>query len=92
MWHLVCMACRMWAVWVASAVSAKEEAHATEVRALNEKLLHAASVVPLMSKGKEWARTAHIGVNAVTFGLFAYYQIPTGLEIAAKVIEKTKFP
>ena len=52
----------------------------------------AASVVPLMSKGKEWARTAHIGVNAVTFGLFAYYQIPTGLEIAAKVIEKTKFP
>ena len=27
-----------------------------------------------------------------SFGLFAYYQIPTGLEIAAKVIEKTKFP
>merc|ERR1719174_408471 len=52
----------------------------------------AAALVPEMQKGKEWARTAHIGVNAVTFGLFAYYQIPTGLEIAAKVIEKTKFP
>merc|ERR1719454_2223357 len=51
-----------------------------------------ASLFPEMQKGKEWARTAHIGVNAVTFGLFAYYQIPTGLEIAAKVIEKTKFP
>jgi len=52
----------------------------------------AAALVPEMQKGKEWARTAHIGVNAVTFGLFAYYQIPTGLTIAAKVIEKTKFP
>ena len=52
----------------------------------------AAALVPEMQKGKEWARTAHIGVNAVTFGLFAYYQIPTGLEIAAKVIEKTKLP
>ena len=52
----------------------------------------AAALVPEMQKGKGEARTAHIGVNAVTFGLFAYYQIPTGLEIAAKVIEKTKFP
>ena len=52
----------------------------------------AAAFVPHMQKGKEWARNGHIGVNAVTFLLFAYYQIPTGLEIAQKVIEKTKFP
>jgi hypothetical protein len=52
----------------------------------------AASLVPEMQKGKEWARYGHMGANALTFGLFAYYQIPTGLGIAAKVIEKTKFP
>jgi len=52
----------------------------------------AAACVPEMQKGKEWARNLHIGCNAVTFALFAGYQIPTGLEIAAKVIEKTKFP
>lgn len=52
----------------------------------------AAALVPEMQKGKEWARNGHIGANAITFALFAYYQIPTGLEIAAKVIEKTKFP
>mmetsp|Transcript_11230 Transcript_11230/g.15428 ORF Transcript_11230/g.15428 Transcript_11230/m.15428 type:complete len:279 (+) Transcript_11230:58-894(+) len=52
----------------------------------------AASLVPQMQKGKDWARQAHVAINAVTFGLFAYYQVPTGLEIAQKVIEKTKFP
>ena len=52
----------------------------------------AAALVPQMQKGKDWARNLHVGANAVTFGLFAYYQIPTGLQIAAKVIEKTKFP
>lgn len=52
----------------------------------------AAALVPQMQKGKDWARSGHIGLNVLSTGLFAYYQIPTGLEIAAKVIEKTKFP
>lgn len=52
----------------------------------------AAALVPQMQKGKDWARSGHIGLNALSTLLFAYYQIPTGLEIAAKVIEKTKFP
>lgn len=51
----------------------------------------AASVVPLMSKGKDWARTAHIGFNILALGFFTW-QIPTGWEITLKVIEKTKFP
>lgn len=51
-----------------------------------------AALVPYMQKGKDWARSTHIGLNAVTFGLFAYYQIPTGLEITGKVIKFTKFP
>ena len=52
----------------------------------------AAALVPQMQKGKNWARSGHIGLNFGATALFAYYQIPTGLEIAAKVIEKTKFP
>lgn len=52
----------------------------------------AAALVPQMQKGKDWARSGHIGLNVASTALFAYYQIPTGLEIAAKVIEKTKFP
>lgn len=52
----------------------------------------AAALVPQMQKGKDWARSTHIGLNAVSTLLFAYYQIPTGLGIAAKVIENTKFP
>ena len=52
----------------------------------------AAAMVPEMQKGKDWARSTHIGANAITFALFAYYQIPTGLAITQKVIEKTKFP
>ena len=51
----------------------------------------AASVVPLMSKGKEWARTAHIGFNVLALGFFTW-QIPTGWEITQKVIKFTKFP
>lgn len=51
----------------------------------------AASVVPLMAKGKDWARTAHIGFNVLALGFFTW-QIPTGWEITMKVIEKTKFP
>ena len=52
----------------------------------------AAALVPEMQKGKDWARSGHIGANALTFALFAYYQIPTGLAITQKVIEKTRFP
>ncbi|KAJ8604844.1 hypothetical protein CTAYLR_001063 [Chrysophaeum taylorii] len=52
----------------------------------------AAALVPDMQKGKEWARSAHVALNAINVALFAYYQIPTGLEIANKVIQNTKFP
>ena len=41
----------------------------------------AASLVPLMGKGKEWARTAHIAFNVFAIGLFTW-QLPTGWEIA----------
>lgn|ERR1719424_590379 len=51
----------------------------------------AASVVPLMSKGKDWARYAHMGFNVIALGFFTW-QLPTGWEITMKVIEKTKFP
>lgn len=52
----------------------------------------AAAMVPEMQKGKDWARSTHIGLNVLSTALFAYYQIPTGLQIATKVIENTKFP
>jgi hypothetical protein len=52
----------------------------------------AAALVPQMQKGKDWARTGHIGLNVASTALFAYYQIPTGLGIAAKVLENTHFP
>ena len=52
----------------------------------------AAALVPQMQKGKDWARYGHIGANAITVAMFAYYQIPTGLAIAEKVIANTKFP
>jgi len=52
----------------------------------------AAALVPQMQKGKDWARSGHIGLNALSTAMFAYYQIPTGIGIAQKVIEKTKFP
>eukprot|EP00613_Pedinella_sp_CCMP2098_P033349 CAMPEP_0171723224 /NCGR_PEP_ID=MMETSP0991-20121206/23533_1 /TAXON_ID=483369 /ORGANISM="non described non described, Strain CCMP2098" /LENGTH=290 /DNA_ID=CAMNT_0012315655 /DNA_START=10 /DNA_END=883 /DNA_ORIENTATION=- len=51
-----------------------------------------AALVPQMQKGKEWARSTHIGLNVASVALFAYYQIPTGLQITAKVLEFTKFP
>jgi len=44
----------------------------------------AASMVPFMEKGDDKARTAHIGLNVVNLGLFAW-QLPTGFEIAQKV-------
>ena len=52
----------------------------------------AAAMVPQMQKGKDWARSTHIGLNAASVALFAYYQVPTGIEIAQKVIQNTKFP
>ena len=51
----------------------------------------AASLVPLMQKGKESARVGHMAFNALALGLFTW-QIPTGWEITQKVIKFTKFP
>lgn len=51
----------------------------------------AASLVPLMTKGKDAARNAHIAFNVLALGLFTW-QIPTGWEITQKVIKFTKFP
>jgi hypothetical protein len=51
----------------------------------------AASLVPAMQKGNEAARTAHIAANVANIILFAW-QIPTGIEILLKVIEKTSWP
>merc|ERR1712232_231210 len=51
----------------------------------------AASLVPFMAKGKDWARTAHIGFNVLALGFFTW-QIPTGWDITLKVIKFTKFP
>jgi hypothetical protein len=51
----------------------------------------AAALVPAMQKGNEAARSAHIAMNAVNVALFAW-QIPTGLEIVAKVFEFTTLP
>ena len=47
------------AVAVVSAVSAKEEAHATEVAALNEKLLHAASQYKKLDEQAKALKAAH---------------------------------
>mmetsp|Transcript_43061 Transcript_43061/g.71586 ORF Transcript_43061/g.71586 Transcript_43061/m.71586 type:complete len:286 (-) Transcript_43061:426-1283(-) len=51
----------------------------------------AASLVPLMAKGKEAARVGHIAFNIFALGLFTW-QLPTGWEITQKVIKFTKFP
>lgn len=51
----------------------------------------AASLVPLMQKGKDSARSAHIAFNAIAVALFTW-QVPTGWEITQKVIQFTKFP
>lgn len=48
----------------------------------------AASLVPAMQKGNETARIAHISANVLNIVLFAS-QIPSGIEIALKVIENT---
>jgi len=47
----------------------------------------AASLVPKMQKGEDWARTLHIGINVVILGLFTW-QLPTGFDILTKVWAK----
>jgi hypothetical protein len=51
----------------------------------------AAALGPSMKKGNEGARIAHIALNTVNVALFAW-QIPTGLDIVAKVFEFTTWP
>eukprot|EP00283_Hemiselmis_rufescens_P024735 CAMPEP_0173438220 /NCGR_PEP_ID=MMETSP1357-20121228/19737_1 /TAXON_ID=77926 /ORGANISM="Hemiselmis rufescens, Strain PCC563" /LENGTH=279 /DNA_ID=CAMNT_0014403483 /DNA_START=52 /DNA_END=891 /DNA_ORIENTATION=+ len=48
----------------------------------------AAALVPQMQKGNDTARSAHIAINTVILGLFAW-QIPTGFQITMNVINKT---
>merc|ERR1712151_1047236 len=52
-------------------------------------LAMAASLVPMMQKGENWARNAHIAFNILAIGLFTW-QLPTGWEILLKVIKFTK--
>lgn len=47
----------------------------------------AGAMVPQMQKGNDTARIAHIACNFLNLALFAW-QVPTGLEIMFKVIEK----
>ena len=51
----------------------------------------AAAMTPAMQKGNETARSIHIALNAVNFGLFLW-QVPTGLEIVGKVFQFTSWP
>jgi len=51
----------------------------------------AASLVPLMTKGSDGARNAHMAFNVLALGLFTW-QLPTGWAITQKVIQFTKFP
>lgn len=51
----------------------------------------AASLVPSMTKGNSNARNAHIALNVLNVGLFAW-QIPTGWEIVEKVFVFAPWP
>ena len=51
----------------------------------------AASLAPLMQKGNDSARSAHIAFNVLALGFFTW-QLPTGWEITQKVVQFTKFP
>jgi hypothetical protein len=51
----------------------------------------AAACVPFMEKGNDVARNAHIAINVVILGLFAW-QLPTGWEILMKVWGNAKLP
>jgi FtsH-binding integral membrane protein len=46
-----------------------------------------AALAPSMQKGAEWARGAHIGLNTVLVGLFAW-QALTGMQIIQRILEK----
>ena len=48
-------------------------------------------MVPLMAKGNNTARIAHVSFNITNLLLFAW-QIPTGLEIVGKVLQFTSLP
>src|ERR687886_338213 len=47
----------------------------------------AASLTPLMQKGNDWARNAHIFLNVVLLGLFGW-QAVSGVEILQRIISK----
>lgn len=51
----------------------------------------AAALVPAMQKGNETARSLHIAFNSINVLLFLW-QVPTGLEIVAKVMQFTTLP
>ena len=51
----------------------------------------AAALTPAMQKGNDSARSAHIALNTINLALFAW-QIPTGLDIVAKVFQFTTLP
>ncbi len=44
-----------------------------------------ASLTPFMQKGKEWARSTHIGLNVILLGIFIW-QAFTGVEILQRII------
>jgi Protein of unknown function (DUF4079) len=46
-----------------------------------------ASLSPYMQKGNDWARYAHISLNLVLMGLFAW-QAVTGVQIVQRIISK----
>ena len=46
-----------------------------------------ASLTPLMQKGNDWARNAHIFLNVVLLGLFGW-QAVSGVEILQRIISK----
>ena len=51
----------------------------------------AAALVPSMQKGNDTSRSMHIAFNAINIGLFLW-QVPTGLDIVAKVFQFTTLP
>lgn len=51
----------------------------------------AAALVPSMQKGNDTSRSLHIAFNAINIGLFLW-QVPTGLDIVAKVFQFTTLP
>lgn len=46
-----------------------------------------ASLTPLMQKGNDWARKAHVALNISLVGLFGW-QAVTGMQIVQKIVDK----